>query len=57
MNDLKVIHNKIIANHLGSCNKLSVHRDQPYSVLSCGEDGIVKQIDICESALPTKVTK
>jgi len=57
VNDLKVIHNKIIANHLGSCNKLSVHRDQPYSVLSCGEDGIVKQIDICESALPTKVTK
>jgi len=41
-----VIYSKIIARHDRSCNKVGVHHETPYVVLSCGDDGIVKNIDI-----------
>ncbi|XP_050525885.1 DDB1- and CUL4-associated factor 8-like [Daktulosphaira vitifoliae] len=47
--------NKILASHNRSCNKLSVHKDLPYVVLSCGEDGVVKSIDIRESPINENV--
>ncbi|XP_022164257.1 DDB1- and CUL4-associated factor 8-like isoform X2 [Myzus persicae] len=37
---------KIIARHDRSCNKVGVHHETPYVVLSCGDDGIVKNIDV-----------
>lgn len=51
VNDGGVIYSKIIARHGRSCNKLGIHRDLPYIVLSCGDDGIVKNIDIRESPI------
>lgn len=51
VNNGDVIYSKIIARHDRSCNKLGVHPDLPYVLLSCGEDGVVKNIDIRESAI------
>jgi len=51
MNNCTVIYSKIIARHDRSCNKVGVHHDTPYVVLSCGDDGIVKNIDIRESPI------
>lgn len=48
--------NKVIASHSRSCNKLAVHPDEPHIVLSCGEDGIVKNIDIREAPFDGNVT-
>jgi len=51
MNNSSVINSKIIARHNHSCNKLGIHHDLPYIILSCGEDGIVKNIDIRVSSI------
>lgn len=51
VNNSDVIYSKIIARHDRSCNKVGVHHDLPYVVLSCGEDGVVKNIDIRESPI------
>lgn len=51
MNTLGIIYNKIITSHTRSCNKLGVHRDEPNVFLSCGEDGVIKNIDIRESPI------
>jgi len=48
-------YNKVIANHTGSCNKLAVHSAEPYVVLSCGDDGFIKNIDIRESPIGENV--
>jgi WD repeat-containing protein 42A len=50
---------KIIARHDRQCNKLGLHPEVPYVILSCGEDGVVKNIDIRESLLldNMKITK
>lgn len=50
-NSCDITYSKVIARHDRSCNKLAIHQDQPYMVLSCGEDGIVKNIDIRESPI------
>ncbi|XP_026822857.1 DDB1- and CUL4-associated factor 8 isoform X2 [Rhopalosiphum maidis] len=51
VNNYDFIYSKIIARHDSSCNKVGVHHDTPYVVLSCGDDGIVKNIDIRESPI------
>jgi DDB1- and CUL4-associated factor 8 len=51
VNNYDFIYSKIIARHESSCNKVGVHHDTPYVVLSCGDDGIVKNIDIRESPI------
>lgn len=45
------MYSKIIARHDKACDTVGVHHDTPYVVLSCGEDGIVKNIDIRESPI------
>lgn len=59
MNNSDVIYSKIIARHDRQCNKLAVHHEEPYVVLSCGEDGVVKNIDIRESPIDVndRITK
>jgi len=49
VNDTDVLYSKIIGHHDISCNKIGVHHETPYVILSCGDDGIVKNIDIRES--------
>ncbi|XP_029343114.1 DDB1- and CUL4-associated factor 8 isoform X3 [Acyrthosiphon pisum] len=51
VSDSDCIYSKIIGHHDRSCNKVSVHHETPYVVLSCGDDGIVKNIDIRESPI------
>jgi len=51
VNNYDIIYSKIIARHDNACNKVGVHHDTPYVVLSCGDDGIVKNIDIRESPI------
>lgn len=45
------MYSKVIARHESSCCRLCLHQEQPYIVLSCGEDGVVKNIDLRESTL------
>ncbi|XP_060867292.1 DDB1- and CUL4-associated factor 8-like protein 2 isoform X1 [Metopolophium dirhodum] len=51
VSDSDCIYSKIIGHHDRSCNKVCVHHETPYVVLSCGDDGIVKNIDIRESPI------
>lgn len=51
VNNYDKIFSKIIARHDRSCNQVGVHHETPYVVLSCGDDGIVKNIDIRESPI------
>lgn len=52
-----MVFNKIVAQHDRSCNKLAVHQDYPYVILSCGEDGFIKSIDIREHNSKKRTTK
>lgn len=49
MNNGGSVFDNVLAQHDRSCNKLALHQDLPYEILSCGEDGFVKSIDIRES--------
>jgi len=51
LSDADVLYSKIIGHHYISCNNIGVHHETPYVVLSCGDDGIVKNIDIRESPI------
>lgn len=51
LNNYDIAYSKIIARHDNACNKVGVHHDTPYVVLSCGDDGIVKNLDIRESPI------
>jgi len=57
MGDYDVVSSQILASHERSCNKVGVHHETPYIVLSCGDDGIVKNIDIRESFVNQRVIK
>ncbi|XP_060860364.1 LOW QUALITY PROTEIN: DDB1- and CUL4-associated factor 8-like [Metopolophium dirhodum] len=56
LSDADVLYGKIIGHHDISCNNISVHHETPYVVLSCGDDGIVKNIDIRESSMNERIT-
>jgi len=49
INNSAVAYSKIIAKHSGPCSKLGIHCDTPNVILSCGDDGVIKNIDLRES--------
>lgn len=51
MSNCDFIYSKVVARHDGYCKKVGVHPDLPHTILSCGQDGIVKNIDIREPAV------
>ncbi|XP_029348698.1 DDB1- and CUL4-associated factor 8-like [Acyrthosiphon pisum] len=51
LSEADVLYCKIIGRHGISCNKICLHHETPYVILSCGYDGIVKNLDIRESPI------
>ncbi|GAU89004.1 hypothetical protein RvY_01603 [Ramazzottius varieornatus] len=45
---------KLLARHKGACHKIDVRPDSQYHVMSCGEDGLVKFLDIRTAAASNK---
>ena len=43
-----LVTSKLLFHHNDSCNKVTVHPDEPFSVMSCAEDAAVVHIDIRE---------
>lgn len=48
INNSAVAYSKIVARHSGPCSKLGIHCDTPNVILSCGDDGVIKNIDLRE---------
>lgn len=49
LNTSDLSYKRILAHHNGTCYKIVTHHEEPNMILSCGEDGIVKNIDIREA--------
>jgi hypothetical protein len=43
-----IIHSRLISRHIKQCSKIGVHCEVQNVFLTCGKDGIVKNIDIRE---------